>query len=33
MHGFNEYADLDSLHKSTEATALFIAEWCGVEAI
>jgi hypothetical protein len=31
MHGFNEYVDLDSLH--TKATALFIAEWYGVEAI
>jgi acetylornithine deacetylase len=30
-HGFNEYVDLDSLRKSTKATALFIAEWCGVE--
>ena len=32
MHGFNEYVDLESLRKSTKATALFIAEWCGVEA-
>jgi len=31
MHGFNEYVDLESLRKSTKATALFIAEWCGVE--
>jgi acetylornithine deacetylase len=31
MHGFNEYVDLQSLRKSTKATALFIAEWCGVE--
>jgi acetylornithine deacetylase len=31
MHGFNEYVDLDSLRKSTKATALFIAEWCGIE--
>ncbi|MFC0243070.1 ArgE/DapE family deacylase [Rhodopseudomonas telluris] len=31
MHGFNEYVDLDSLRQSTKATALFIAEWCGVE--
>ena len=30
MHGFNEYVDLDSLRQSTKATALFIAEWCGV---
>jgi acetylornithine deacetylase len=33
MHGFNEYVDLDSLRKSTKATALFIAEWCGVEKV
>ncbi len=33
MHGFNEYVDLESLRKSTRATALFIAEWCGVEPI
>src|SRR5215469_6559377 len=31
IHGFNEYVDLESLRKSTKATALFIAEWCGVE--
>lgn len=31
MHGFNEYVDLESLRKSTKATALFIAEWCGLE--
>jgi acetylornithine deacetylase len=31
MHGFNEYVDVESLRKSTKATALFIAEWCGVE--
>jgi acetylornithine deacetylase len=33
MHGFNEYVDLDSLRKSTKVTALFIAEWCGVEKV
>jgi acetylornithine deacetylase len=31
MHGFNEYVDLESLRKATKTTALFIAEWCGVE--
>jgi acetylornithine deacetylase len=31
LHGFNEYVDLDSLRQSTKATALFIAEWCGIE--
>jgi acetylornithine deacetylase/succinyl-diaminopimelate desuccinylase-like protein len=29
----NEYVDLDSLRKSTKASALFIAEWCGVEKV
>jgi len=33
IHGFNEYVDLESLRKSTKATALFIAEWCGVERV
>jgi acetylornithine deacetylase len=33
MHGFNEYVDLESVRKSTKAMALFIAEWCGVEAL
>lgn len=33
MHGFNEYVDIASLRKSTKATALFIAEWCGVEEV
>ena len=33
IHGFNEYVDLESLRKSTKATALFIAEWCGVEKV
>jgi len=32
MHGFNEYVDLESLRKATKTIALFIAEWCGVEA-
>lgn len=32
MHGFNEYVDVESLRKTTKAMALFIAEWCGVEA-
>jgi acetylornithine deacetylase len=33
MHGFNEYVDLESVRKSTKAMALFVAEWCGVEAL
>jgi acetylornithine deacetylase len=33
MLGFNDYVDLNSLWKSTKATALFIAEWCGVEKV
>ncbi len=32
MHGFNERVDIESLRKTTRAIALFVAEWCGVEA-
>jgi len=31
IHGFNERVDLDSVRRVTQATALFIAEWCGLE--
>ncbi|WP_417244938.1 ArgE/DapE family deacylase [Celeribacter sp.] len=33
IHGFNERVDLESLRRVTKATALFIADWCGVETI
>ncbi len=33
MHGFNEYVEVESLRKFTKATALFVAEWCGVEKV
>lgn len=32
IHGFNERVDLDSLRRVTQVTALFIAQWCGLEA-
>jgi acetylornithine deacetylase len=32
MHGFNEGVELESLRKVTKTMALFVAEWCGVEA-
>ena len=32
MHGFNERVEIESLRKTTRAIALFVAEWCGVEA-
>ncbi|MEZ5925171.1 MAG: ArgE/DapE family deacylase [Hyphomicrobiaceae bacterium] len=32
-HGYNERVNLASLEKTTAAMALFIAEWCGVEAV
>lgn len=32
IHGFNERVDLDSMRRVTQATALFIAEWCGLES-
>ena len=31
IHGFNERVDLESLRRVTQTTALFIAEWCGLE--
>ncbi len=33
IHGFNERVDLDSVKKVTKTLALFIAGWCGVEAV
>ena len=33
IHGFNERVELESMRRVTQATALFIADWCGVEEI
>lgn len=33
IHGFNERVELESMRRITKATALFIADWCGVEEI
>lgn len=33
IHGFNERVDLDSVRRVTQATALFIADWCGLEKL
>jgi acetylornithine deacetylase len=30
IHGFNERVELESMRRVTKATALFIADWCGV---
>ena len=32
IHAFDERVELESLRRVTQAAALFIAEWCGVEA-
>jgi len=32
IHGFNERVDLESVRKNTQAIALFVAQWCGLEA-
>lgn len=32
-HGIDEYVDLESLRQVTRAYALFIADWCGLEAL
>lgn len=31
IHGFDECVDLESMRRVTQTTALFIAEWCGLE--
>ncbi len=31
-HGFDEAVNLDSLRRVTKVVALFVAEWCGLEA-
>ncbi len=33
IHGFNERVSLESVNRVTKATALFIANWCGLEPI
>ncbi|QDA35846.1 ArgE/DapE family deacylase (plasmid) [Paracoccus liaowanqingii] len=33
IHGFNERVSLSSVQRVTGAIALFIAEWCGLEAV
>lgn len=33
IHGFNERVELESVRRITKATALFIADWCGLEEI
>ena len=33
IHGFNERVELESMRRVTKATAMFIADWCGVEKI
>ena len=32
IHGFDERVELDSVRRVTQAIALFIADWCGVES-
>jgi len=33
IHGFNERVELESVRRITQATAVFIADWCGLETI
>ncbi|MFP6708749.1 MAG: ArgE/DapE family deacylase [Alphaproteobacteria bacterium] len=33
IHGFDERVNLESVRQNTQAIALFIAEWCGLEEI
>jgi acetylornithine deacetylase len=31
IHGFNERVSLESMRRNTQAIALFVADWCGLE--
>ena len=33
IHGFNERVELESMRRVTQATALFTADWCGLELL
>ncbi|PLW77517.1 ArgE/DapE family deacylase [Cohaesibacter celericrescens] len=33
IHGFNERVSLESIRRVTQTTALFIANWCGLESL
>ncbi len=33
IHGFNERVNLDSVRRTTQSIALFIADWCGLERL
>jgi acetylornithine deacetylase len=33
IHGFDEKVDLESVRRCTQAMALFVAEWCGVDRV
>lgn len=33
IHGFNERVELESMRRVTQATALLIAQWCGLEPV
>lgn len=33
IHGFNERVELESMRRVTQTTALFIANWCGLEPL
>lgn len=33
IHGFDERVELDSVRRCTQAIALFIADWCGLERV
>ena len=33
IHGFDERVSIESLQKTTEVFALFIAEWCGLNSL
>jgi acetylornithine deacetylase len=32
IHGFDERVELESMRRVTQSIALFVADWCGLEA-
>jgi acetylornithine deacetylase len=33
IHGFDECVELESIRRITQSTALFLADWCGLEKV
>ena len=33
IHGYDECVELESVRRITQSTALFLADWCGLEKV